>query len=277
MPTPPNLPGSATYFDKAADVYAATYSTASPPGYGLRLRQQRILEMLGTHPGKLLDAGCGPAFIATELEHSGCVYWGMDGSPRMLGLAVQHLPPDAAARLAIGDVQHVPYADASFDTVLCIGVIDRTPDDQAVFRELLRVLKPGGTLLVSYPNLLSPYGFWKNFVFYPVVALLRPIVYRLRGRPMPPTFADGKQTSLLGRIIASMSRLYSARAVSKRLAELGADTTEVKYLLYNPCLAPIDELLPGLAQQLMGRLEGLRSGPLRWLGWALLVKNRKRP
>ena len=276
MPTPPNLPGSAAYFEQAADVYTASYATAHPPGFSLRIRQQRILEMLGPHAGKLLDAGCGPAFIAAELMANGCEYWGMDASPRMLELAARHLPPVAAAQLAIGDVQHVPYGDGSFDTALCIGVIERTPDDQAVLRELLRVLKPGGTLLVSYPNLLSPYAVWKNVVYYPAVTLLRPIVYRLRGKPEPPSFYGRTSSSLLGRALSSGNRLYTVRAVSKWLANLGADTTGVMYVLYNPCLPPLDELLPGLTRRLMGRLESLRSGPLRWLGWTLLVKARKR-
>jgi SAM-dependent methyltransferase len=276
MSSLPNLPGSAGYFEQAADVYAASYSAAKPPGFALRVRQQRILEMLGPHAGKLLDGGCGPAFIAVELLKNGCDYWGMDASRRMLELASGHLPQDACAHLAIGDVQYVPYADGSFNTALCIGVIERTPDDQAVLRELLRVLKPGGTLLVSYPNLLSPYAFWKNFVYYPVVALLRPIVYRLRGRPQPPSLYDRARTSLLGRAMSSGSRLYTARAVSKRLADLGADTTGVMYALYNPCLPPMDELLPGLTRRLMGLLESFRFGPLRWLGWTILVKARKR-
>ena len=276
MPPSPNLPGSASYFDQAAETYAATYAVSTPPGYALRVRQQRILELLGPEPGKLLDAGCGPAFIAKELERTRCAYWGLDGSPHMLTLAAQHLPPEAAARLAIGDVQHVPYPDGFFDSVLCIGVIERTRDDRAVLRELLRVLKPGGTLVVSFPNLLSPYCVWKNLVFYPMVTLLRPTVYRLRRKPLPPAISDGSHSPLLGRLIASASRLYTARATSRWLDAMGADLTDVIYALYNPCLPPVDELLPGLTRRVMGRLEGMRTGPLRWLGWTFLAKYRKR-
>lgn len=232
--------------------------------------------MLGPRPGKLLDAGCGPAFIAAELLPLGCEYWGMDASRRMLELAACNLPPDAGARLTIADVQHVPYADAFFDSVLCIGVIERAPDDQAVLRELLRVLKPGGTLLVSYPHLFSPYAVWKNAVYYPVVTLLRPIVYKLRGKPQPPAQYNRTRASLLGRAMTSGSRLYTARGVSRRLTDLGAETTGVIYVLFNPCLPPIDELLPALTRRLMGQLESLRFGPLRWLGWTMLIKARKR-
>jgi len=276
MPRSPNLPGSAAYFEQAAETYAANYAVSTPPGYALRVRQQRILEMLGPQPGRLLDAGCGPAFIATELERTRCEYWGLDGSPRMLALAAQHLSPGAASRLAIGDVQQMPYRDTFFDSVLCIGVIERTRDDRAVLGELLRVLKPGGTLVVSFPNLLSPYIVWKNFVFYPMVTLLRPAVYRLRRKPLPPTISGGSRIPLLGRLIASASRVYTARATSRYMDGMGAETAEVIYALYNPCLPPLDEFLPGVTRRVMGRLEGMRSGPLRWLGWTFLGKYRKR-
>lgn len=52
-----------------------------------------------------------------------------------------------------GDATEMPFEDASFDMVTMFDLLEHVPDDAAVARETLRVLKPGGTVLVSTPNL----------------------------------------------------------------------------------------------------------------------------
>ena len=54
-----------------------------------------------------------------------------------------------AARLCA--VEHMPFADAAFDLVTCLDVIEHTPDDRRTLRELRRVTRPGGTHVVTVP------------------------------------------------------------------------------------------------------------------------------
>src|SRR6185295_6157089 len=81
--------------------------------------------------------------------------WFLDGSRR----AAERLR-ERGARAVGGDVGALPFADRSFDLVGAFDIVEHVEDDAAVFRELGRVLRDGGTLLLSVP--LHP-SFWTGF------------------------------------------------------------------------------------------------------------------
>ena len=60
-------------------------------------------------------------------------------------------PAAAASDVEIGRLEELPWDDATFDLITCLDVIEHTPDDRATLRELRRVCKPGGWLLVTVP------------------------------------------------------------------------------------------------------------------------------
>jgi SAM-dependent methyltransferase len=102
---------------------------------------------------RLLDAGCGSGRTLDELAAYGTV----------AGVELEPLGVEAARRRGHGDVQvapveAIPHPDASFDLVTCLDVIEHTPDDVRSLRELRRVTRPGGALVVTvpaYPRLWS--------------------------------------------------------------------------------------------------------------------------
>jgi SAM-dependent methyltransferase len=97
-------------------------------------------------PAAILDAGCGSGRTMQELVDYGMVQ----------GL---ELDPDAAAvardrghgEVQIGQLEHLPWADASFDLITCLDVIEHTRDDRVALRELRRVARPGAWLLATVP------------------------------------------------------------------------------------------------------------------------------
>jgi ubiquinone/menaquinone biosynthesis C-methylase UbiE len=74
---------------------------------------------------------------------------GIDLSPEMLALArVRAEEVGRAVDLREADAQDLPFADASFDTVVCTYSLCNVPDDSIAIREMKRVLKPGGQLVL---------------------------------------------------------------------------------------------------------------------------------
>jgi ubiquinone/menaquinone biosynthesis C-methylase UbiE len=75
---------------------------------------------------------------------------GMDLNPAMLGLARERaVRLGREVALHVGDARHLPFGDATFDSVVCTFALCEVPDDAVVIREALRVLAPGGSLLLA--------------------------------------------------------------------------------------------------------------------------------
>jgi SAM-dependent methyltransferase len=120
-----------------------------------------------TRPGwRLLDVGCGSGHHLARLSARGYRCAGVDGSAAMLAQARGVAP---GVPLARGDVTRLPFASAAFDAVLCVEVLRYLPDGGGLAREIARVLRPGGTCLVTAVPRLSLNG-------YPIVNRLRPRV-----------------------------------------------------------------------------------------------------
>jgi len=106
------------------------------------------------HRSSILDAGCGSGRTLDELRAYG-VTSGLDASPAAVAVARAR-----GHDVRLGAIETAPYAAASFDLVTCLDVIEHTPDDRRTLRELRRLCRPGGKLLVTVPayqSLWSPH------------------------------------------------------------------------------------------------------------------------
>jgi SAM-dependent methyltransferase len=105
------------------------------------------LDRLGLAPGaRILDAGCGSGRTLQELVAYGEVQ-GIELDPGAAELASSR----GVGEVRIGRLEELPWEDAQFDLITCLDVIEHTPDDRVTLRELRRVSKPGGVLLVTVP------------------------------------------------------------------------------------------------------------------------------
>jgi SAM-dependent methyltransferase len=102
----------------------------------------------------VLDLGCGAGFdaflAARTVGETGQVI-GVDMTPEMLTKARANAEAGGYTNVEfrLGEIEHLPVADASVDVIISNCVINLSPDKQAVFNEALRVLRPAGRLAVS--------------------------------------------------------------------------------------------------------------------------------
>ncbi|UOX89999.1 class I SAM-dependent methyltransferase [Amycolatopsis sp. FBCC-B4732] len=109
-----------------------------------------------THAGdEVLDLGCGTGRFTIPLAESGAVVTGLDLSPGMLAVARAKLGERGLrADLREGDMADLPFPDACFDVVTSMLALMHIPipDRPRVFREVHRVLKPGGRMVLCVKN-----------------------------------------------------------------------------------------------------------------------------
>ena len=125
---------------------------------------------LGLQPGDLvLDMGAGAGRHAFEVFRRGADIVALDYSLADLkdvsGLFhamvdAGEVPADTSASTVNGDGTRLPFADDTFDRIVCSEVMEHIPDDAAAASELARVLKPGGTIAVTVPTWLPEKVCW---------------------------------------------------------------------------------------------------------------------
>ena len=127
-------------------------------------------DILGLHAGdRLLDVGCGFGRHSYEALRRGATVVATDYSlPELVDVdrivagmrAGRELPDGVPAGSCNADVTRLPYPDGVFDRVIASEVLEHIDDDVAALAELVRVLRPGGTLAATVPATLPEKICW---------------------------------------------------------------------------------------------------------------------
>lgn len=116
-----------------------------------QLEENLILQMLGNVGClRVLDVGCGDGALAVALSRSGASVIGLDLDPRMLNAARARAKTELSdLKLVPGRAEALPFADATFDRVVAVTTLCFIPDANRAITEMMRVLKPGGRLVIG--------------------------------------------------------------------------------------------------------------------------------
>ncbi|MGE0488364.1 MAG: class I SAM-dependent methyltransferase [Vulcanimicrobiota bacterium] len=152
------------HFDRLAPDYCRYYEDPRPDALGRLLQRRRSLAMgyFRDHlqPGaKILDAGCGTGSLSLELAQRGYCVHGIDISPAMVQQAEQGRRrlelTDHECRFEQGDVVTMGLSKASYDGIAGLAFLEYQENPFKALAILNRLLKPGGTLVLSVPNTLG--------------------------------------------------------------------------------------------------------------------------
>ncbi len=117
----------------------------------------RDLNGTAPHGATVLDVGGGPGYFATEFSSAGMTYLGVEPDPREMhaGPAAQ---PDGAGAFVRASGMALPFAGDSVDVCLSSNVAEHVREPWLMGREMLRVTRPGGLVILSYTVWLGPFG-----------------------------------------------------------------------------------------------------------------------
>jgi len=137
----------ADYF-AGGDAYGGLYDARNPPRKQASLLRELLEHRTG---GELLDVGCAYGnWLTALLEQGGWRLSGTDISGHAVAEAARRLV-GRGVDLKVSALPALDFEDASFDAVTAFDVVEHVPDLPGAFRELGRVLRPGGHLLMVVP------------------------------------------------------------------------------------------------------------------------------
>lgn len=146
---------------------------------------------------KVLDIGCGSGGILEDLFKKNYIAYGLDISWKMILEAEQMSKKYVPKKTTClnGDGEKLPFKENSFDAVLGIGVLQYLEGDNVFIRESYRVVKRGGIIILTAPNILRINNIFD--LYYYVCRLLPYFRHRLFGnkKSSGPDFGRNKNFS----------------------------------------------------------------------------------
>lgn len=253
-----------------AEAYTLEYWGENPQAHFFNTRIRRVSELLADfHQGRVLDIGCGPAVVGNIFRGKPIDYHGVDLSEAMIEVCLESYKDDPRYGFSVQEIEKLGFAHASFDVILCLGILEYVLDQPAAVQETVRVLRPGGTLIATMLNKTSPSELWERYVHGRVSSCIRKVGGLLKKRK------KGRERRVMQKSERPVARLLAEKAFRRLLASGGLeieDTLSYDFKLVPP---PWDSLMPRESLWLSRNLEFLCRSRLRFLGRGLILKCRK--
>ena len=253
---------------EAAVDYARAKETSRPTGRFLRSRLWLVQNILASYPGgDLLDAGCGPGMMVHALLESRPHDFRitiLDQSPAMVEHCVASTRDIGEIYPAVGRLEAMPFADATFDVTLVMGALEYTSVRLAI-REISRVTRPEGLVILTMLNPLSPYRLTEWFLLWPLIRLLGAIE-KFCG--VPTERRHGVQRSGI--------HAYPVFIFRRLMRQTNLQPVDIVYFDVTPAIPPFDRLPRMIRRAKRTPYERtVTRGWRRWMGTAYLIVSRR--
>ena len=228
------------------NAYRARYRAMNPGWQASGDQLEALVRSRLTADSHVLDLGCGRGGVVELFWRDVKLAAGLDPD-------IPSLSEHRAAGMPVirGVGERMPFVDASFDLIVCLWVLEHLREPLTTFREVRRILRPGGHFIFLTPNLRHPLMV-ANRLGKAVPRLQRRLVPRLYGRSEQDTFPV-------------QYRANTPAAIRGLAAEAGLDVSELR-LVRDPTYLAVNDMMfrmsvlgerllpPGWAIHLLGDL-----------------------
>jgi len=258
----------ARYADPAeVSSYVASYEGWGPSARYFWSRLYIIEKVLrACAGGELLDVGCGPGMMVSRLLDTRAGDFRItacDRSPAMMEAVARRVPAAGDTRLAVASIEDMPFEDDGFDVVLGMGVLEYV-DVRLAVREIARLVRDDGLVVVTMLNPLSPYRLFDWFVHLPAVRLAGQVERLLR-------VPEGRRHAAA----KSGVRALTASRLRRVMRSEGLRPESLVYYDVTPLLPPFDRVIRRWARRWRDHPETtVRTGIRGRLGTGYLVTAR---
>jgi SAM-dependent methyltransferase len=179
------LCGSSTYADSFGDQWTRYRTTQLDSHTRTTISRDRLRDCCGpglwrhlesTERTHVLEAGCGAGRFTEVLLSLPATFVTSTDLTKAVDANAANCPVSPRHRVVQCDINFFPFAQEAFDIVLCLGVIQHTPDPEAAIQRLWNCVRPGGWLIFDHYS--ASVGYYTKLG----ALLLRPIMKRLPGR-----------------------------------------------------------------------------------------------
>lgn len=232
--------------------------------YSFHIRRERVVELL--HPilkqgMQVLDVGCGTGVMAPFVLSREAHYQGVDLSANMIAEARKQRfdtgTVAGSAAFTVADVEQMPLPDAHYDVLMALGLLEYFANPQRVVDEISRVVKPGGSIIISVPNVLCVDALTSTLIS-PILTTPMRFIRRIRGQA-----AQEKKY---------WNRKYYPGNLDKLFLSRGFRKSGETYYNLEAAFYPLHRLLPTLALHIKKHIEPFQHGPLRAFATAYVAR-----
>lgn len=263
----------ADHYDTDASAYHRRFyiqqDVYRPLGYR-QLYIEKMIAAVAPPRAAVLDVGCGPGELILSLIKNGYDAHGIDISTGMVTEAESLLLANGFGgqnRIRVGDIEHLDCPDESYDIVIASGVIEYQQTDEPSLREMSRVLRPGGHVILNVTNR------------YTYLRLLEHPYTWLRHIPGTATLLEAIKDRWLrrGKLHAIPDRrVHSPKMFDRILESYGLAKIDYNYFHFSPLPPPLTTVFFRLCNRTGKRMESLtRHSAAPWLAGGYLVMARK--